>query len=42
MLNISANDIKGSTPESHFPAQNEIREGGKRRKMREAQEEKDS
>ena len=42
MLNISASNIKGLTPESHFPAQNKIREDRQRREMGEPQEEKDS
>ena len=42
MSNISANNVKGLTPEGHFPAQNKIREGGKRRDMQQPQENKDS
>ncbi|XP_077736348.1 uncharacterized protein LOC144302654 isoform X2 [Canis aureus] len=39
---MAISEYEGLTPEGHFPAQNKIREGGKRRDMRQPQENKDS
>lgn len=42
MVNISASNITGLTPESYYPTQKKMREGGTRREVGEPQEEKGS